>query len=410
MSEMLFLGTRPCSSIYLQLPLLILYNDQVVLSEADISENDDLHYNFQIWLSGSSPRHTDIRSQRRSDQCQHLLLLLRQDHTTANVELRIKKVDSTQDTVSREGSSSKIDSVQYFSALKGTVGGNVAQQEVSSRPGNLHRQQAVLTGFSETNSEKEGCLNGIDGDSYHHQPHFLAHKSILEATPFFHRMFNAGFQEGRVDPRGMYTIELSSDMFDADIMDPLLDYLYTRGSTLRENSAESAYKPTHAQHLSFDQNCHVVNANVQLNLQSVVGECDIDELGHDCLRPRSPSAESCQPFSQSAPISLKSFSRLTFANWCALYRASVPLEDKDLRSLSLERVRSLLDPSNALGQVLHWGHQHEEVKAVMVDFLIKKRREVFGNERRNQLRPYLWTEQDHQTDTLVHITSRIARQ
>ncbi|GJJ78249.1 hypothetical protein EMPS_10608 [Entomortierella parvispora] len=235
-------------------------------------------------------------------------------------------------------------------------------------------------------------------------------------------MLNTGFYEGQADASGMYNIELSSDMFDENIMDPLLDYLYTRGP-LNEKAPEVRHKNSDSdvtnvpkpelisEHTEPGQDLDhpIVSANVQLDLHSVASSRTSGSPRHP-LDPPHISVMSSSSLNRQAELAWGYFSNLTLANWCSLYRASIPLEDRDLQSMSLNRIQNQLDDDTTLEQVLRWGHQHEEVKTVMVDYLVKKRREVFGDEQRNNLRPYLWAEDDRKVDTLVHITSRIARQ
>ncbi|KAG0053199.1 hypothetical protein BGZ83_001510 [Gryganskiella cystojenkinii] len=357
----------------------------VVLNEVDVSENEHQNYNFQIWLSGSSARQMDIN---------------------------------------------------HDDDLRGVASGNVVLlQDVDSREWKEGCKWTSITTRSSGDEKKGGETGRFSGDSSAAQhpkkrldscsPEilFLAHKCILEANPFFQRMLNGGFQEGQVSKCGMYQIELGSDLFDASIMDPLLDYLYTRGPVSSDGATKlSSVRPLlspatlqvnqQPRRLSSSRSHHVVSANVQLNMQRVVSETIKTEPPKRDFESTQSAAAPSRPIRQNCRSlpGLNSFSDLTLENWCALYRASVPLEDKGLQSLSLEHIEDLLDPDTTLEQVLRWGHQHEDVRAVMVDYLVKKRRDVFGDEQRNQMRPYLWSEYDHQVDTLVHITSQIANQ
>ncbi|KAI1307896.1 hypothetical protein EDD11_004368 [Mortierella claussenii] len=170
---------------------------------------------------------------------------------------------------------------------------------------------------------------------------FRAHKCVLETTSFFHRMLNGEFKEAQADENGKYRIEISSDIFDAEIMDYLLDYIYTK----------------------------------------------------------EPIADGLE--ASSSP---------TLKHWGAFYRAAVVLEDKELQAQMLQQIQLHLDPDSTLDQVLTWGHEHEDVKMVMLQYLVQKRREIFGDEQYNKLRPYFWAEYEEQVETLVEITSQIARQ
>jgi len=399
-----------------------LFFDQVVLSERDITESKNHDYNFQIWLSGSCARNIDIGSQRRLNQCQQLLSLLRQDRDTANVTIRIKNT-ITRDKAPSNCAQNTINSERTKGSKRRTTG-NERQQDVDSCSRKLRHGQTALTATFASSVDREDVYDG-EGEgplSLCSRSHYLAHKCILETNPFFHRMLNTGFNEGQVDASGMYNIELSSDMFDADIMDLLLDYLYTRGPG-NENSSEVHHRAYEgdttlapeselaSDHPQSDQtrHHHVVSANVQLNLQSVTSNRNIGDPRY-LLDLSDPSTAFFPSLNRHSEPALDYFSNLTLANWCSLYRASIPLEDRYLQSLSLKNIQDLLDDDSTLEQVLQWGHQHEDVKAVMVDYLVKKRKEVFGDEQRNNLRPYLWAEDDYKVDTLVHITSRIARQ
>ncbi|KAF9935996.1 hypothetical protein BGZ67_002767 [Mortierella alpina] len=233
---------------------------------------------------------------------------------------------------------------------------------------------------------------------------FKAHKCILEAIPFFSRMLNGGFREGLASSRGMHRIELSNDMFDASIMDHLLDFLYTHelavenGASLRPQ-AQSLGGGTKAPPPSAHVH-HIVSANVGLNLQTVISETRLSS-------PQNHGHSGQERQSTEASLETPS---LTLEQWGALYRAGVHLEDKTLQALSLETIQARLDPETTLDQVLNWGHQHDEIKTIMVQYLVKKRRQMFGEEQTNRLRPYLWAEYEDQVDTLVEITSLIARQ
>jgi hypothetical protein len=234
---------------------------------------------------------------------------------------------------------------------------------------------------------------------------FRAHKCILESTHFFSRMLNGDFLEAQADENGKYRIELSNDMFDIEIMDHLLDYLYAREPITDETSSsfpgDAHHQPSSGMFpgagLSNEFQVRLfISANVGLNLETIVSETRRASGG----LYRHRSHHQC----------LLSTDSLTLWHWGALYRAATHLEDKELQTHALQQIQRHLNPETTLEEVLRWGHQHEEVKSIMLAYLIKKRREVFGDEQRSKLRPYLWAEYEEQVETLVEITSQMARQ
>ncbi|KAF9302495.1 hypothetical protein BGZ74_005275, partial [Mortierella antarctica] len=92
-----------------------------------------------------------------------------------------------------------------------------------------------------------------------------------------------------------------------------------------------------------------------------------------------------------------------------LYRVGQVLEIRELELVALQKIRGCLDIDTVMDEFMDWGYQHEAVKAIMMDFLVQKRRAVFGSEADNRLRPYLYADYDDQVDALVQLTSRIAR-
>jgi len=352
----------------------------VVFDSADVTENDEQEFHFQIWLAGASPRQMDARTTVRLDQCQQLLWALRKDSSTANVEIIIKDVTARTTTTTSKGCEE-------------------AHSASDASPFNDSSENLYSKSRTDSIGAGRGSRNNIV---------FRAHKCVLETTSFFSRMLNGDFMEAQADEHGQYRIELSNDMFDAEIMDHLLDYLYTRepisdghgdmhyASCRREAypgpssvpPGSSSYEP---------QVRHIISANVGLNLETIITETTIrNPLGR--YRHRSHHQF------------LLPTTGLTLWHWGALYRAATHLEDKELQAQTLQQIQSHLDPETTLEQVLKWGHQHEEVKTIMLEYLIKKRREVFGSEQRNKLRPYLWAEYEEQVETLVELTSQIARQ
>ncbi|KAG0304761.1 hypothetical protein BGZ98_005046 [Dissophora globulifera] len=366
-----------------------LWPQNVVFDGADVMENQGQEYHFQIWLAGSSPRQPDARTNVKLNQCQQLLWAMRKDTTTTNVEIVIKSFTPAR---------------AYGWDEYGRSSANCKESGTHSKL--LHNNLTQHT-FNHSDERR--------GSSPPKKFMFRAHKCVLESSAYFDRMLNGEFREAQADDKGLYTIRLSDDMFDVEIMDHLLDYLYTREPIMVDAPAcvsgaslsSSGSRFDQQQHLdpisvfsdrrsSFKPEVrHVVSANVGLNFETVITETRYPaglcrhRSHHQCVLPATG---------------------LTLWHWGALYRAALHLEDKELQTMALQQIQAHLDPETTLEQVLKWGHQHEEVKAVMLEYLIKKRREVFGDEQRNRLRPYLWAEYEEQVEALVEITSQIARQ
>ncbi|KAF9103856.1 hypothetical protein BGX27_010337 [Mortierella sp. AM989] len=359
----------------------------IVFDSADVAENCGQEYHFQIWLAGSSPRQMDARTNVKLGQCQKLLWAMRRDIDTTNVIILIKDRKTAHEQ-------QRVDVSRQKEAMDPRSPAYQAKDGASPRS----HGEIKLGGAA----GKNNGTGQTSGANCVQEPVFRAHKCILEATEFFSRMLNGNFKEGQADEDGVFRIELSSDMFDAEIMDTLLDYLYTREPiTGKLGSGTQEDRPT----VSPSQEPkirHVISANVGLNLETIITENRSKSTIPDALRPRH-NYRSHHQLPLHAP-------GLTLNHWGALYRAATHLEDKELQALSLEQIQVHLDPETTLEQVLSWGHQHEEVKSVMLEYLIKKRREVFGDDKRSKLRPYLWAEYDEQVETLVEITSQIARQ
>ncbi|KAF9355274.1 hypothetical protein BGX26_006788 [Mortierella sp. AD094] len=365
----------------------------IVFDGGDVTENGDQEYHFQIWLAGSSPRQMDARTNVRLSQCRELLWAMRRDMGTTNVMIFIKDIrTANHDESSRnEGISDRCCHADHVKDIK----------SLRTRGGCGLNHGSDIGGDGSNIRGKNGGSSRVSSVPCAQEAVFRAHKCILEATAFFSRMLNGNFREAQANEDGVFKIELSSDMFDAEIMDILLDYLYTR-----EPIVDKLEPNAHEDHCSSNppqesQLRHVVSANVGLNLETVITEARKKLLSADSLRLRRHHSHHQRPLSTS---------ELTLRHWGALYRAATHLEDKELQALSLQQIQVNLDPETTLEQVLSWGHQHEEVKSVMLEFLIKKRREIFGDEHHNRLRPYLWAEYDQQVETLVEITSQIARQ
>ncbi|KAG0249731.1 hypothetical protein BGZ95_007434, partial [Linnemannia exigua] len=97
-------------------------------------------------------------------------------------------------------------------------------------------------------------------------------------------------------------------------------------------------------------------------------------------------------------------------DWFLLYRAAIHMEDPALQAQALDKIQAQLNVQSALERVLTWGPGYPEIKRVVLKYVFDERRAIFGDEERNQLRPYLWPEVEDQVDVLVEITSKIARQ
>ncbi|KAF9951378.1 hypothetical protein BGZ72_007109 [Mortierella alpina] len=346
----------------------------------------------QPWpQTGSNPRQEDTRTAAIFSHMQQLLRAMRKDSATADVEIVIK--DSSYQDPGHLETAERLQGRHKTGPAKGNKGKDSAHYVWNS-----------------------GVCSSAQGETYwrcdnrlrSRKTCFKAHKCVLETIPFFSRMLNGGFREGFTSPRGVHRIELSNDMFDAGIMDYLLDYLYTHELDVELDASPQENTRPRAQSLGHGSDTpapaarvhHIISANVGLNLQTVVSES----------RASSPRAYSQSAQERQSTQASVEVSKLTLRQWGALYRAAVHLEDKALQALSLETIEARLDPDTTLDQVLNWGQQHEEIKAIMVRYLVKKRRCVFGEEQTNRLRPYLWAEYEDQVDTLVEITSLIARQ
>ncbi|KAG0304437.1 hypothetical protein BGZ97_001493 [Linnemannia gamsii] len=195
---------------------------------------------------------------------------------------------------------------------------------------------------------------------------------------------------------------------------------------------------------------HYVSANVALNLQSVVSEPSLPRSHHPQSHsysqapPRTPaiattgrssswpfsSATTTTGFSHEVESALTSSppptphhihpytSRYTHSlrtclnpeDWFLLYRAAVHMEDPPLQAQALDKIQAQLNVQSALERALTWGPGYPEIKKVVLKYVFDERRAIFGDEERNQLRPYLWPEIEDQVDVLIEITSKIARQ
>ncbi|OAQ24693.1 hypothetical protein K457DRAFT_23830 [Linnemannia elongata AG-77] len=81
-----------------------------------------------------------------------------------------------------------------------------------------------------------------------------------------------------------------------------------------------------------------------------------------------------------------------------------------LQAQALDKIQAQLNVQSALERALTWGPGYPEIKRVMLKCDFDDRRVIFGDEERNQFKPYLWPEIEDQMDVLVEITSKIARQ
>ncbi|KAG0026540.1 hypothetical protein BGZ81_006293, partial [Podila clonocystis] len=332
----------------------------------------------------------------RLEYCEKVLMALRQDTNSTDVSILISEdkhtIDPTLDVgedgervQGRDGSTveepPEVDS-QEISAVgntgaarppKNTFKPNArqsseVQQDASKKEGSVVDKKTILI-------PRRREARRVDRSR-------KAHKVVLDANPYFYRMLNCGFKESQPttdhaddtsNSRSTFNIVLPSKLFPVAIMDCLLDYIYCL-KPFPEYDYPEPTSPT------------LIESTVeQVTLQSP-GE--IFESSHD---PQS------QPFF------------LGLNEWGALYRVGQVLEIQELELMALQKIRSFLDVDTVMDEFMDWGYRHEAVKAIMMDFLVQKRRAVFGSEADNHLRPYLYADYNDQVDTLVQLTSRIAR-
>ncbi|KAF9931420.1 hypothetical protein FBU30_010257 [Linnemannia zychae] len=301
---------------------------------------------------------------------------------------------------------------------------------------------------------------------------FWAHKIVLESIPFFSRMLSYGrFKEGLPGPDGIYRINLSSDMFEPRIMDTLLDYIYTRepiqdGDESLAGDYDSINKidnnahhhqrdymnsnhkegiDSHSDQVKKEDSDQHRSANVGLNLETVITKSLMPRTHHSQYYTYSSltmaGSNTPWPFAISniADFNVPSPATVTTANplppptsqtiipyinrynnllrnrlksedWFLLYRAAIHMEDYTLQAQALDKIQAQLNVQSALERALKWGPGYPEIKRVVLKYVFDERRAIFGNEKKNQLRPYLWPEIEDQVDVLVEITSKIARQ
>ncbi|KAF9432830.1 hypothetical protein BGZ76_010260 [Entomortierella beljakovae] len=341
----------------------------VVFDASEVAENHHQEYHFQVWLVGSIPRHADARIDLRLDHYQKLLWALRKDLSTTNVIITIKKPDAScrrdQDAL----------------LIKDPL-----------------ESQSRLEPIDDIISVKNGPRDDVSGTQ---KPVFRAHKCILESIGFFSRMLNGHYKESQVGNDGMYRIELSSDMFDEEILDILLDYIYAKIPIAGKCGSESQGDSSLSTHRKETQSSCVHSPNVGLNLRVTATNTSRKNSSISSLQMHEDRNHHQKPLLNAG---------LALRHWGAFYRASIHLEDIELQTLSLQQIQTHLNPESTLEEILNWGHQFEEVKSIMLEYLVKKRKDVFGDDQRSKLRPYLWAEFDGQFETLVEITSHIARQ
>lgn len=134
--------------------------------------------------------------------------------------------------------------------------------------------------------------------------------------------------------------------------------------------------------------------------------------GHGIVSPLTspppPTPHLIHPYTSRHTSSLRT--HLNPEDWFLLYRAAIHLEDPLLHTQALDRIQAQLNVQSALERALTWGPGHPEIKRVVLKYVFDERRAIFGDDERNQLRPYLWPEIEDQVDVLVEITSKIARQ
>ncbi|KAG0032940.1 hypothetical protein BGZ82_006320, partial [Podila clonocystis] len=378
-----------------------------ILDGVDILEEG--YYHLQVWLTGSSRRKShsltctspptcsvpkaSCEHLRRLEYCEKVLMALRQDTNSTDVSILISEDKRTIDP--------SLDVDEDGEHVQGRDGGTVEEapevgsQEISAvgNTGAALPQQNTFKSNARQSSEVQQDASTKEGSVIEKRLRFItrrrearridrslkAHKVVLDANPYFYRMLNCGFKESQPttdhaddtsNSRSTFNIVLSSKLFPVAIMDSLLDYMYCL-KPFPEYDYPEPTSPT------------LVEPTVeQVTLQSSV------ESSHD---PRS------QPFV------------LGLNEWGALYRVGQVLEIQELELMALQRIRTFLDVDTVMHEFMDWGYRHEAVKAIMMDFLVRKRRAIFGSEADNHLRPYLYADYDDQVDTLVQLTSRIAR-
>ncbi|KAF9121164.1 hypothetical protein BGW39_010789 [Mortierella sp. 14UC] len=441
---------------------------QTVVFKCEDVTDEDYKYHFQIWLSGSSPRQTDAETDARTNQQKNLLFAMRQDTATCNVQINIKDppppltvqqacLESASGLKKRAVSADEGGAVGHFS------GGNYNTHGHHNSSNHDHN-----TSLSKAPSDKHDMTRSNDSKLQDNQGSnhtteiiratFWAHKTILESVPFFSRMLSSGrFKEGQQGSDRIYRISLSSDMFEPGIMDILLDYVYTREPIKDDETmgdeAESIDNNTreHYHHGSkniysedyesmsdspgMDRHPHP-SANVALNLQAAASEPSpprthqpqFHHYSQQSNYTRSSSSWSFTPKSSSSAVSqpppptsphivpytdrhIRSIRRrLKAEDWFLLYRAAIHMEDPPLQAQALDKIQAQLNVQSALERALTWGPGYPEIKRVVLKYVFDERRAIFGDEDRNQLKPYLWPEIEDQVDVLVEITSKIARQ
>ncbi|KAG0200548.1 hypothetical protein BGX33_010922 [Mortierella sp. NVP41] len=419
-----------------------LWPQIVVFSSADVVE-DNHEYHFQIWLSGSSPRQMDVRTATRMTQQQDLLFAMRHDTATCNVQITIKDhlpfpsaSASPQECYETELGLGKQRGHGHGHSGTHPIGGDYNQEQFNTSTATNDKYDNIkntTTHASKLHDSSNYMVETIRAT-------FWAHKTILESVPFFSRMLSGRFKEGQQGADGMHRISLSSDMFDPKIMGPLLDYIYTRepiqdDGAIDDNDGNGINPYSWEDYGSLNEaptmgRRHVESANVALNLQTIVAE---PSPRH---RPPNPTPYSqpptvmttaALPASSWLPTPASSSSsynvplaeqqrtpcarkKLKPEDWFLLYRAAIHLEDAALQVQALEKIQAQLSVQSALEKALTWGPGYPEIKRVVLSYVFNERRAIFGDEERNQLRPYLWPEIEDQVDVLVEITSKIARQ
>lgn len=387
----------------------------MILDGVDILE--DGYYHLQVWLTGSSRRKSHSLTHaspttcsvsmascehlRRLEYCEKILLALRKDTNSADISILISEgkhatdpsLDADEDgehVHGRDGGTEK-ETAEVGSKVTSTAGntGSALPQDdtvkSSARQGSEVQQQEASP--EERNSvEKRPRFATRRRKARRLERSLKAHKVVLDANPYFYRMLNCGFKESQPtmehaddtaaatsNSHSAYNIVLSSKLFPIAIMDCLLDYLYCL-KPFPECEYPEPTSPT------------LIESTVEhVTLQSPIR---LSESSHD---PQS------QPFF------------LGLNEWGALYRVGQVLEIRELELVALQKIRGCLDIDTVMDEFMDWGYQHEAVKAIMMDFLVQKRRAVFGSEADNRLRPYLYADYDDQVDALVQLTSRIAR-
>ncbi|KAG0283124.1 hypothetical protein BGZ96_012489 [Linnemannia gamsii] len=179
-------------------------------------------------------------------------------------------------------------------------------------------------------------------------------------------------------------------------------------------SAPSPPRPHHPQFHPYSQplpTTHPIATTGRSSSWPFISPTITTGLGHgieSTLTSPPPTPHPIHPYTSRYLHSLRT--RLKPEDWFLLYRAAIHMEDPLLHAQALDKIQAQLNVQSALERALTWGPGHPEIKRLVLKYVFDERRAIFGDEERNQLRPYLWPEIEDQVDVLVEITSKIARQ